>query len=519
MVDQTGGPRIGLRSIPLHPILVAIVPALFLFAENAVQEVTFDPLWVPLAISAGIGVGTLLASLAVLRDRQRAPLLATWLLLLFFSFGHAWNLVVGIFDGRRYLVAAYLAIGLLGALAIWRGRGWVAGANRALTVAAALLVAFNVVRIGGWAVGSSLAEAPSAPPPIEVVAPEHPRDIYYVILDRYANAETLRRLYGFDNTPFLDALRQRGFTVATDSWANYWKTAFSLDSSLSMDYLDGSALRVSDPPTFGPVFAALRDHLAVPQTLVSLGYEYVHIGNYWEPTATNVDAHLVLRYEEGSEFSSALWSTTALMLLSPLGRQDSDPETIQLDQDARGHALFGFDALEGAAGRPGPTYVFAHLLVPHPPYVFDIDGSMPTPEERAQRSEREEYVRQLQWTNQRVLAALDRMLDVPEDEQPIVILQADEGPWPTRFTANQRGFQWLQATPDEVQQKFGILNAFHLPGVDAAAAGVTDRISPVNEFRVVFDAYFGADLPLHPDVTYLSPDYAHMYDFVEYPRP
>ncbi len=144
---------------------------------------------------------------------------------------------------------------------------------------------------------------------------------------------------------------------------------------------------------------------------------------------------------------------------------------------------------------------------------------MPTPEERARRSEREEYVRQLQWTNQRVLAALDRILAVPDDQQPIVILQADEGPWPAPFTANQHGFPWLEATPDEIQQKFGILNAFHLPGVDAAAAGVTDQLSPVNEFRVVFNAYFGASLPLLPDVTFLSPDYARMYDFVEYPRP
>ena len=207
MVEQTRVRRFALRPVPLHPLLVAVVPALFLFAENAVQEVTFDPLWLPLALSAAIGIGTLLAGVALLRDGQRGALLATWALLLFFSFGHAWNLVVGVFDGRRYLVAVYLLIGLAGALAIWRGRGWVPGANRALTVAAALLVAFNLVRIGGWAVGSTLAEGPSAPPPISVVAPEHPRDIYYVILDRYANAETLQRLYGFDNTPFLDALR------------------------------------------------------------------------------------------------------------------------------------------------------------------------------------------------------------------------------------------------------------------------------------------------------------------------
>ena len=44
-------------------------------------------------------------------------------------------------------------------------------------------------------------------------------------------------------------------------------------------------------------------------------------------------------------------------------------------------------------------------------------------------------------------------------------------------------------------------------------------MSLVNEFRIVFNAYFGTDLPLLPDTVYLSPDYARMYDFIEYTRP
>jgi hypothetical protein len=54
--------------------------------------------------------------------------------------------------------------------------------------------------------------------------------------------------------------------------------------------------------------------------------------------------------------------------------------------------------------------------------------------------------------------------------------------------------------------------------VDPAEHGFTDDTSPVNEFRIVFNAVFDADLPLLPDTTYLSPDYAHVYDFVPYPH-
>jgi hypothetical protein len=505
-------------AVPIHPVLVAAFPVLFLFAQNAEQQVTLAPLWLPLGAALGAAVVALLALGLLLRDWLRGALVASLWLALFFSFGHAWNVIGHVFDGRRYLIAIYVVVALVGAVLVWRGGPWVRPLTRFLNGAALLLVLFNVVRVGDFALGSLAAAEPASTPPPGIVAGDERPDIYYIILDRYANEQTLEEIYGFDNTPFLDALEERGFTIAHDSWANYLKTAYSLVSSLNMEYLDPALYDTDDPPSWAPLYAALRERMAVPATLKSLGYEYVHLGNYWEPTGTNVDADFSLRYQEASEFSAALGSTTALMLLSPLGVPDDDPETVPLADIAVDTTLYTFERLEEAAGRPGPTYVFAHLLVPHPPYVFNADGSIASRELTLSRPETERYNQQLQWTNTRVLQALDRLLDKPEDEQPIIILQADEGPWPPGFSADQVNFQWLEATPEEVQQKMGILNAFHLPGVDDAAAGVHDRISPVNAFRIVFNAYFGADLPLLPDISYLSPDYARKYDFHEYPR-
>jgi hypothetical protein len=513
--------RIRWSALPLHPILIATFPVLFLFVENAVQQVTLDPLWAPLGASLVLACGTLLACVLLLRDGLRGALLASLLLALFYTFGHVWNLLGPSLEIRNLLAAGWACLAVLAVMVSWRAGRWVLPANQFLNLAMAVVFAFNLVQVIGFAAGVERL----LPGGTEAVVPgarnlgQRP-DMYYMILDRYANAETLDRLYDFDNRPFLAELEDRGFSVARDSWANYFKTAFSLLSSLSLDYLDGAALKDGEPATFGPVYSALRGHLAVPATLRSLGYEYVHIGNYWEPTATNVDADRVLRYSEGAEFRSALADTTLLSLLTPPDQADEDPETTDFPVLARSHTLFAFDRLEQASHRPGPTFVFAHILVPHPPYVFDVDGSLPSVEERDERSTNEEYVRQLEWTNQRVLQAIDELLDVPAgQQQPVIILQADEGPFPSRFAAEEGSFNWLRATPNEIQQKFGILNAYHLPGVDLAELGFHDRISPVNAFRIVFNAYFGTDLPLLPDTVYLSPDYDHAYDFVEYERP
>jgi hypothetical protein len=380
-----------------------------------------------------------------------------------------------------------------------------------------LLLVFNAGRVADFALGSASPAGGSASPPPGIDASASRPDIYYLIFDRYGGPETLERVYDFDNEPFLAALEDRGFTFAPDAWANYFKTALSLTSSLSMDYLDPTRFP-ADAAGFDLVYQALREPLPVPATLTAIGYEYIHVASYWPPTETNADADIVVRYGDATEFEAAVRATTALSLLEEPHPEDEDPETIPFPDLARETTLFAFEAVEDAARRPGPTYVFAHILVPHPPYVFNADGTMPTAAESEERTEEEKYRAQLAWANGRILAMVDRLLDVPANEQPIIILQGDEGPFPARYRTTGGGFAWFTATEDEVAQKFGILNALHLPGVDPEASGFTDHTSPVNNFRIVMNAYFGADLPLLPDVAFLSRDHGLPYELREYRR-
>lgn len=508
-------------SMSLHPILLAAFPVLFLFAENGEQEVTLQPLWMPLLVSMAGGLAALLILAAVFRSWQRGAVLASALVILFFSFGHAWNLVGGLFGQRWVMALLWAALALAAAVVVWRFKGIAVPAGRFLTAAAVLLVAFNAFRVVNYASVSAAAAAAVAPPEnVQLHAPANRPDVYYIILDRYASVGTLQRVYHYDNEPFMRELEKRGFVIARHAWANYFKTALSLYSSLSMDTIDKAKLHETAAPyDFTSIFAALRDHLAVPTALKSIGYHYIHLGNWWEPTSWNTDADVVLRFQDSAEFSGALFSTTFLSLFSPPAPEaggQGDGETISRRDLARDTTLYTYDRLAETADRPGPNFVFAHILLPHPPYVFDQDGHFLSEETIRSRPERVSYVQQVQFANEKTLEAIDQLLHDPTD--PIIVLQADEGPWPREFSLNEVNFDWLTASDPQIAQKFGILNAIHLPnGVDPRDYGFTDRTSPVNEFRVVFNAMFGTHLPMLPDMTYLSPDYAHMYDFVEYP--
>lgn len=511
--------RHGLSTIPLHPVLLSFFFPLYLLTANADQWVDLSVAWLPIGAFVLAGALLFAACALLFGGWLRGGLVASLLIVLFFTFGHVRIALSGTAVSDLALVAGWIGLAVLGLTLIARGSDRIPTATRALNVMAVALVAINLVSLGAYVIGQSGQAIGQTPVPVPVGTVSRTPDVYYLIFDRYAGEETLHDLYGYDNRDFVEALEARGFTVAHDSWANYGGTALSLSSSLSMDYLDQAQLQASKPTSYGPIHATLRGHLAVPDTLKALGYTYVHIGNWWEPGETNVDADRVILFRHESEFASALFQTTALTLLNEVGTPSGDPEVTGRPNANRAHTLFEFDQVAASADLPGPTYVFAHFLVPHPPYVFNADGTQPSDLQVAERGIRASYLEQLQWTNGRLLALLDQLLAAPPDEQPIIIVQADEGPYPSRYEADQDGFPWLEATPDEVREKFGILNAFHLPGVDPAAFGVTDRISPVNDFRVVFNAYFGADLPLLEDRTYLSPDKAHLYDFTEYPRP
>ncbi len=516
---------------PWHVLLLGAYPALFLFSSNLEDEVTLEPLWGPLLACLGIAGGLLVGFFALRRDWARAGLMASTVLLVFFTFGHAWNLISPFLDQRWLLAAIWVVWGVALLQLAWRGGAWVRPATRALNAIVLLLVLINVVTIGGYmAATHTFASMTGEVPDVHVGEAGKP-DVYYIVLDRYAGETTLSRFFDYDNRPFLEELEERGFSVAHDSWANYFKTSLSVFATMTMSHINPDLYDDAVPNTFAQIHKAFQARMAVPATFKSLGYEYVHIANWWEPTSRNADADVIYRFTQETEFSTALYDTTLLSALSPEvsaggsgedgdGTAANDSEELKGLELQRAHVLLGFDSLEEATHRSGPTFTFAHLTVPHPPYAFNEDGTEPTPEQQAQRTDNEGYIEQLKYANRRTLEAIDQIIanTPPGDPEPIIILQADEGPFPPRFREQGADFQWLEATDDEILWKFNVLTAYRLPGVDAEAEGFSDRISPVNAFRIVFNAYFDAGLELLPDVTYLSPDHDHMWSFVEYPR-
>jgi hypothetical protein len=496
----------------VHPLLFAANFVLFLFAQNLDEQVSAGVVLMPLLTVVLGTAAVLLLALIAFRDLNRAGLATTVSVVLFFTYGHVWQLIQGGVD-ERLLFAAWVVVWLLAVGLIARTTRTPPHVSGGLTLIAAALCAMNIVPIVGHQAVTA-ATLPIQPTEGVVAGPEadsNKRDIYFIVLDRYPAEQTLRDQYGYDNRPFLDALESRGFYVASDSAANYVKTAYSLAATLDMDYLDMASLRAraATDTDWGPLFDMLHGPSPVPAFLKSQGYRYVHVATWWQGTQTNELADQVLVYGGTSEFASVLYETSMLRASEMLG---VEAELASRDLK-RLHTLFQLARLEEMSGAAGPKFVFAHLTLPHDPFVFDADGDYLSEAAAKERSLRLNFVEHVQYANQRMLGIIDRLLNVPGDRQPIIVLAADEGPLPDRFAGHQDTFDWEQATDDEVARKFRILNSFYLPGVESDE--LYPSISPVNTFRLIFNEYFDTDLPLLDDRSFVFVNGLQLYDHFE----
>ena len=507
------------RAVVAHPFLLPLYSVLAFYAYNIGEMSLTDLLPIAVAVCGG---SILLFGLSwlVLRNAIKAGLVVTAILLIVLFYGHISQALDVLFGYHlRYRLVFPLLILLLSCVVLILAAKSTRRKNATtiLNWMTAVLVLMPMISIVEHDVFSTDTNA-GVVEDVELMRlhqPVHRPHVFYLILDRYAANRTLRDQYQFDNQAFEDFLSAKGFFIATDSYANYLKTAQSLAATFDMRYLDELAKEIgSGSSDLGRVYPMLTGRHRVLGVFEKIGYQYVHMGSWWEPTRHHI------RADESYNITSLLTSSEAIIAYSkgtvkPFVDQQVLPllniDTSNIVNEQCRRVPFQFEALKNIVDDTTPKFVFAHFLIPHDPYVFNENGRCMTWAEADERTGKENYIGQVKYVNQKIHELVDVLLS--QENKPIVIIQADEGPFPERYIENQMNFDWRQASAAEIQKKFRILNAMYLPGV--ANEKFYNSISPVNTFRLVFNEYLGADLPLLEDRSYAFIDGHHKFDFFE----
>ena len=156
----------------------------------------------------------------------------------------------------------------------------------------------------------------------------------------------------------------------------------------------------------------------------------------------------------------------------------------------------------------GPKYIFAHFLLPHPPFIFEKDGTKPKNIKNRGIGRDERYLNQLIYTNKILMKLIESLLNNSK-HPPIIIIQSDHGPGYIDYI-NDEGL-----VDDNVRKKSHIINAYYLP--KSSKDLLYPIISPVNTFRIIFNLYFNSEYPLLKDETYISSNHKYPYRFNKLP--
>jgi hypothetical protein len=488
-----------LKRTPLYPVLFAGFCVLALMAYN-VREIALSDMWRSFIFSLLFGTIVYGVARLIIHDWHRAALLALAMLFFFLTYGQLYNILENIKIGGIYIFRHRTLFVLYGVALIsasyWILRKTARPGNLTywLNLLSIYLLIYPAFVISSNAIQQFLAYRSALQ--VEVVKAQtidsaRP-DIYYIILDAYGRGDVLKNDLGFDNSVFLDALRERGFYVADCSQSNYAYTEHSLSSTLNYDYLED--LNINNQVER---IASIKQN-AVRSFLEEQGYRTVSAATGWDMTEWK-DADLYLDFDRTysalPEFEKLVMDTTVLRIVSDFNLFNINRFT---NNNHRSRVLSLLNNLKRLPIEEGDLFVFAHFVIPHPPYRFGPNGEwLDGRPENLQTA----YIGQVIFINREILQVIDTIL-AKSESPPIIILQGDHGPPP-------------QLAPSSAQ-KLPILNAYYLPGVDVDKV-LYSSISPVNTFRVILNSYFGQNLTLREDISYHAPpEYPDTLELVPY---
>jgi hypothetical protein len=459
---------------PVHPFLLALFPILFLFSNN-MDIVPGRELAVPMVASILMTVVVFLCFKLITKSYNKAGLITSVFLLLFFLYGNVRDFVFSPNAKSSVIInfvmlIIWAAIFLLVTFSIIRSRSSFDSQTKFMNIAALSLLVLTQISIGinySKAVELAAREKAEAAESSSLAQPDSRPDIYYIILDRYGRRDALKDTFDYDNSEFTDYLAEKGFYVADQSCSNYDETLLSMPSSLNMRYLADAEEENPDM-----LLEAWRNN-TVMQSLRSIGYRTIYIDGDLRLKGMKQSAQVFTYSGIGGiptgPYEEALCDMT---VLSPISRL----------LGGHGAAVsYALNMIPNISDNGSPKFVYAHIICPHPPYIFSAHGEEKFKLFGNNTDDKTGYPSNLDFVNGKMRSIIDRLLS--KDRKPIIIVQGDH-------FMNFEGHQGINK----------VLNAYYFPDKDYKV--LYEDISPVNSFRAIFNLYFNSNNDMLQDTSY-----------------
>ena len=451
---------------------------------------------VPLLIIIPISLIVFFILKLILKDSNKAALIVSIGLVLFFTYGHFYNIIKGftildeVIGRHRYLIIPFILGIIIPTYFIIKSKIDFQNITKivnGISIVLVIMVFVNITTFGMTEIESySTIHYESTNDPMELQNIYNTPDVYYIILDEYGGPESMKYL-NYDNSQFYEFLKEKKFIIPEKSTSNYPMTHSSIPSTMNMEYVnDLSNILGKDSKTYLPLREMLYNSQVI-KNFKSLGYDIIIFESGFVPSKNFVLVDDIICHEEG-EIDSILFDT--ITRTSIIGYFVERHE----EQKIRDRINCAFSEIKTIGNnKDEPIFAFVHMLIPHPPNVFGPNGEAVIPGNPISSEiwdEKIAYIDQVKFVNKEIVKVVEKILD--ENEKSIIIIQSDHG----------SGFDVDWKNPDEsmVLQRLSILNAYYVPEISENQ--FYENITPVNSFRIIFNDYFNGSYKILEDRNY-----------------
>ena len=489
------------KFIIFHPFLFAIFPVVVIYSQNLNLLLPKDIIF-PLLLFLGFAVGIWSILHLIFKDLVKTGLITSLSIFLFFAYGHITSILYdSIIKETTYKEHIVLLIVFLFVLIII-GRYFIKtkrSLNNATTITSVIAISLFIFPLA--TTGSHFFQQDYSIDEIDGVNTNFSTDtgnfgqlpdIYFIILDSYADYNILKDLFNFDNIEFLSYLSEKDFFVQEKTFSNYPSSPLSIPSMLNMEYINYLTDEVGVDSSNRYLVHKMIDNNKAMQIVKSKGYVTVNLDSGWQPTRYISTADLNLCGKNQLLNSQVIVTMIRNSMLNPIYVKI-------FESDYRDRILCIFSKIpEIQHELDHPAFIFSHILLPHGPYYWGPNGEHIIPEKATLEGfsqDIEGYTNQLQFTNNKVKEMIDKIL-TESDIPPVIIIVSDHG---TMLNYNSDN-----VTDEFIKERMSAVQFIYLPGEgkDLLYHGMT----PVNTLRIVFNSYLGENFDYLEDRNYFSTD-------------
>ena len=499
MEEEKTSKKLGLPLGLLAVVFTCLYPCVFLFSLNAGEARAADILPFFLLFLATALPGLVLLSL-ILGDTGRGAVMTCLGMLVVINFA----LVSDALETRfpwfysRYQLLLLLAVFLALMILLIQRKPRLTALCGILALTFGVLTLMSLIQAAPKLLRSaSMGEHRGGGRPMTETLSGEKRNVYYLLFDEYGGDENLEAYFGYDNSPFYEALEARGFSVShtTRNTESLW-TDTLVPNMLSLDYVatDDMPEKVRRAYLEEPLLSELFYRAGYQVNLVN-HRAFLRIHGATELTQGQTEDNITELLFRRSLYSRLPWIKDRISLWIFRNYRDN----------YRGPLENAFQTLLSAPAQAsdGPTLTVSYIQCPHAPFLYGPDGTVRDLQDGTGWYWRDEtlYPGQLQYVNTRILETVDNIQRT--DPEAVILLMSDHGARVPLHMVEQFGgprFDAEQETP--VMQS--TLCCVFVPGMTVEIEGETC----INAARKTLDAVFGTSLgSVTPKTGYILPEY------------